>query len=147
MTIKSLELAEQQAENLYTIRVRCSKGTYIRTLCHDIGQALGCGGCMASLRRTMAAGFFLEDAVTLDQVREAADPASLLLPVDCFFSGRPVLVLKSAEAEKKVRNGMTVVLPNLAPGEYRVYSQNGIFLALCQAQGGRLSTIKSFFEV
>ncbi len=147
VTIKSLELAEQQAENLYTIRVRCSKGTYIRTLCHDIGQALGCGGCMASLRRTMAAGFFLEDAVTLDQVREAADPASLLLPVDCFFSGRPVLVLKSAEAEKKVRNGMTVVLPNLAPGEYRVYSQNGIFLALCQAQGGRLSTIKSFFEV
>jgi hypothetical protein len=58
-----------------------------------------------------------------------------------------VLVLKSAGAEKKVRNGMTVVLPNLAPGEYRVYSQNGIFLALCQAQGGRLSTIKSFFEV
>ena len=56
-------------------------------------------------------------------------------------------MLKSAEAEKKVRNGMTVVLPNLAPGEYRVYSQNGIFLALCQAQGGRLSTIKSFFEV
>ena len=77
VTIKSLELAEQQAENLYTIRVRCSKGTYIRTLCHDIGQALGCGGCMASLRRTMAAGFALEDAVTLEQVREAADPASL----------------------------------------------------------------------
>ena len=147
VTIKSLELAEQQVESLYTIRVLCSKGTYIRTLCHDIGQALGCGGCMASLRRTMAAGFTLEDAVTLEQVQEAADPASLLLPADCIFAGKPVLVLKSAETEKKIRNGMTAVFPELAPGEYRVYGQDGAFLALCRAQGGKLSTIKSFFEV
>lgn len=147
VTIKSLELLEQQAKDLYTIRVRCSKGTYIRTLCHDIGQALGCGGCMASLCRTMAAGFTMEDAVTLEQVRGAADPASLLLPVDCFFAGKPVLVLKSAETEKKIRNGMTAVFPDLAPGEYRVYGRDGAFLALCRAQGGKLTTIKSFFEV
>lgn len=147
VTIKRLELLSEQGNSLYTIRVRCSKGTYIRTLCHDIGQALGCGGCMASLRRTMAAGFTLEDAVTLEQVQEAADPASLLLPVDRFFAGKPVLVLKSAEAEKKLRNGMTAVLPELAPGEYRVYGRGGEFLALCQAKGGKLSTIKSFFEV
>ena len=147
VTIKRLELLSEQGDNLYTIRVRCSKGTYIRTLCHDIGQALGCGGCMASLRRTMAAGFTLEDAVPLEQVQEAADPASLLLPVDRFFAGKPVLVLKSAEAEKKLRNGMTAVLPELAPGEYRVYGRGGEFLALCQAKGGKLSTIKSFFEV
>lgn len=147
VTIKSLELAEQQGRGLYTIRVRCSKGTYIRTLCHDIGQALGCGGCMASLRRTMAAGFTLEDAVTLEQVQLAEDPASLLLPVDRFFAGKPVLMLKSAQAEKKIRNGMTAVFPDLAPGEYRVYGRDGAFLALCRAQGGKLSTIKSFFEV
>ena len=146
ISIKALELLDETGEDLYTIRVRCSKGTYVRTLCHDIGRALGCGGCMASLRRTMAAGFTLEDAVTLEQV-QAADPASLLLPVDCLFAGRPVLVLKSAEAEKKIRNGMTAVTSELAPGEYRVYSQDGIFLALCRAQGGKLSTIKSFFEV
>ncbi len=147
VTISALETLEEQGEGLYTIRVRCSKGTYIRTLCHDIGRTLGCGGCMASLRRTMAAGFTLESTVTLEQVQESADPASLLLPVDCFFAGRPVLMLKSVEAEKKIRNGMTVVLPSLAPGEYRVYSQDEIFLALCRAEGGKLTTIKSFFEV
>ena len=146
ISIKALELLDETGEDLYTIRVRCSKGTYVRTLCHDIGRALGCGGCMASLRRTMAAGFTLEDAVTLEQV-QAADPASLLLPVDCLFAGRPVLVLKSAETEKKIRNGMTAVLPELASGEYRVYGQNREFLALCRAKEGRLTTIKSFFEV
>ena len=147
VTIKTLEILDEQGDGLYTIRVRCTKGTYIRTLCHDIGQALGCGGCMASLRRTMAAGFPLEDAVSLERVQAAADPASLLLPVDCLFAGRPVLVLKSAEAEKKIRNGMTAVLPELPSGEYRVYSRDEIFLALCQAKGGKLTTIKSFFEV
>ena len=147
VTIKALEILDKQGDSLYTIRVRCTKGTYIRTLCHDIGQALGCGGCMASLRRTMAAGFTLEDAVSLEQIRTKSDPASLLLPVDCLFAGRPVLVLKSAEAEKKIRNGMTAVLPELPSGEYRVYSRDEIFLALCQAKGGKLTTIKSFFEV
>ena len=147
VTIKALEILDKQGDGLYTIRVRCTKGTYIRTLCHDIGQTLGCGGCMASLRRTMAAGFTLEDAVSLEQIRTEADPASLLLPVDCLFAGRPVLVLKSAEAEKKIRNGMTAVLPELPSGEYKVYSRDEIFLALCQAKGGKLTTIKSFFEV
>lgn len=147
VTIKSLELLDEQGDSLYAIRVRCSKGTYIRTLCHDIGQTLGCGGCMASLRRTVAAGFALEDAVTLEEVRGAAAPPSLLLPVDRFFADRPVLVLKSAETEKKIRNGMTAVFPDLAPGEYRVYGRDGGFLALCLAQGGKLTTIKSFFEV
>ena len=70
VTIHALELVEQTAPGDYVLRVRCSKGTYVRTLCHDIGQALGCGGCMAALRRTMAAGFTLSDAVTLEQVQE-----------------------------------------------------------------------------
>ena len=66
--------------------------------------------------------------------------------MDSLFQDREELVLPPS-AEKKVRNGMTAVLPQLAPGEYRVYAQNGEFLALCRAQGGKLSTIKSFFEV
>ena len=72
VTIRSLMVEGQSAPDEFTIRVRCSKGTYVRTLCHDIGMALGCGGCMSSLRRTMAAGFGLEDALTLDQAGEAA---------------------------------------------------------------------------
>ena len=82
VTIHSLTLEEQTGPADYTLRVRCSKGTYVRTLCHDIGRALGCGGCMSGLRRTMAAGFKLEDALPLEQVLQAEGPASLLLGVD-----------------------------------------------------------------
>ena len=146
VSIKSLEIMEKQGEDLYIIRVRCSKGTYIRTLCHDIGQALGCGGCMASLRRAAAAGFDGEDAWPMERIVAAEHPEELLLPVDTLFQDRSELVLSPA-VEKKVRNGMTAVLPDLAPGEYRAYAQSGEFLALCRAQGGKLSTIKSFFEV
>lgn len=147
VTIRSLTREEKLGEEEYIIRVRCSKGTYVRTLCHDIGQALGCGGCMSSLRRTMAAGFTLEDAVTLEQVRQADDPARLLLPVDAYFSDKPVLTLDDATQEKKLRNGMTLVMPRVEPGEYRVYGQTGEFLALCRAQAGKLITVKSFFAV
>lgn len=148
VTIYALTLESREGEADFTIRVRCSKGTYVRTLCHDIGQALGCGGCMSSLRRTMAAGFTLEDAVKLEQVQQAQDPAKLLLPVDAYFAGRPVLLLKP-ELEKKVRNGMTVILPQ-APGvsgECRVYGESGEFLALGKLSGKKLETIKSFFTV
>ena len=147
ITIHSLEVEGQESATDFLIRVRCSKGTYVRTLCHDIGQALGCGGTMYSLRRTMAAGFTLEDALPLEQVLQAEDPASLLLGVGAYFAGRPVLILKPA-AEKKVRNGMTLVLPDAPPaGEYRVYSEAGEFLALSRVSQGKLITIKSFFQV
>lgn len=151
VTIHSLTLEGQTAPDEFTLRVRCSKGTYVRTLCHDIGQALGCGGCMSSLRRTMAAGFSLEDAVTLDQVQAAEDPLSLLLPIDAYFAGWPVLILRP-EAERKLRNGMTLVLsqeelPENLQGEYRVYSESREFLALGFCDGRTLRTIKSFFTV
>ena len=146
VTIHSLTVEEQTGPAEFILRVRCSKGTYVCTLCHDIGLALGCGGCMSSLRRTMAAGFSLDRAVTLEQVQQAENPAALLLPVDAYFSDRPALTLPSA-LEKKVRNGMTVVMPEIIPGEYRVYGQGGDFLALGRAENGKLFTVKSFFEV
>jgi len=146
VTIKALELLDQQGEDLYTIRVRCSKGTYIRTLCHDIGQVLGCGGCMASLRRSAAAGFDGEDAYPLERVCAMEHPEELLLPVDSLFQDRKRLVVDRA-TEKKIRNGMIAVLPHLDSGEYRTYAIGGEFLALCRARGGKLFTIKSFFEV
>ncbi|WP_251317734.1 tRNA pseudouridine(55) synthase TruB [Flintibacter muris] len=146
VTIKALELLRQQGEDLYIIRVRCTKGTYIRTLCHDIGQALGCGGCMSSLERTMTAGFSLGDARTMDEVQSAQDPAALLMPVDTLFQDRKKLVLDRA-TEKKIRNGMIAVLPHLDSGEYRTYAMSGEFLALCRCRNGKLGAIKSFFEV
>ena len=146
ITIYELELLDQLSPTDYTLRVKCSKGTYVRTLCHDIGQALGCGGTLFSLRRTQSAGFALDQAVTLEQVQAAADPAALLLPVDAYFAGHPALTLTSQRAEKKVRNGNTLSLE--APdGVYRVYGPAGDFLALSQLTQGVLTTIKSFFEV
>ena len=126
--------------------MRGSKGTYVRTLCHDIGQALGCGGTMFSLRRTMAAGFSLEQALPLEQVLSHPEPHSLLLPVDTYFQDRPPLTLPPA-LEKKVRNGMVFPLPGTAEGEYRVYGEDGGFLALSRVRQGVLTTVKSFFEV
>ena len=146
VTIHSLTLEEQTGPADYTLRVRCSKGTYVRTLCHDIGRALGCGGCMSGLRRTMAAGFKLEDALPLEQVLQAEGPASLLLGVDAYFADRPVLILKPP-ADKKVRNGMSLFLPETPDGEYRVYGAEGTFLALSRMERGRLTTIKSFFPM
>lgn len=146
VTIHSLTIEEQTGPGEFTLRVRCSKGTYVRTLCHDIGRELGCGGAMSSLRRTMAAGFSQEQAVTLEQVQQAEDPTALLLPVDAYFSHYPSLTLP-AHAEKKIRNGMTVVLPHVLPGDYRVYGEQGDFLALCRSSDGKISTIKSFFAV
>lgn len=146
VTIYSLEVVDQTGPADYLLRVQCSKGTYVRTLCHDIGQALDCGGCMYSLRRTEAAGFSLDQAVTLDALLSAEDPQSLLLPVDAYFAGRPILILKSGP-EKKVRNGAAVSVPQAADGQYRVYGESGAFLALGQVSNGLLTTIKSFFEV
>ena len=148
VTIKGLEVLEQKPDDGsdYFLWVHCSKGTYVRTLCHDIGQALGCGGCMSSLRRAAAAGFDGEDAYPMERILSMEHPEELLLPVDTLFRDREKLVLAPA-VEKKVRNGMTAAMPSLTPGEYRVYARSGEFLALCRAKDGKLSTIKSFFEV
>ena len=156
VTIHALELlgwpdaGEDPTPGVFSLRVVCSKGTYVRTLCHDIGQALGCGGCMSSLRRVKAAGFTLEDAVTLEAVQEAVDRGegeSLLLPVDAYFAGLPTLVLKTTGAEKKIRNGAALNTPGVADGRYRVYGMDKTFLALGQVADGTLATVKSFFEV
>ncbi len=135
----------------YLLRVVCSKGTYVRTLCHDIGQALGCGGCMSSLRRVKAAGFTLADSVALETVQAAVDRGegeTLLLPVDAYFerSGWQASVTVPPAAEKVLRNGGQVRVPG-AETECRVYSEGGEFLGLGACGGARLRLIKSFFEV
>ena len=144
VTIHALEILEQSSRTDYLLRIRCSKGTYVRTLCHDIGQALGCGGCMRSLRRTMAAGFSLEQAVTLEAVQ--AQGEALLLPVDRFFDAYPAFTLSSPRQERLCRNGNPVVTQDLTVGTYRVYSQDGSFLSLSRWEDGKLVSIKNFFQ-
>lgn len=143
ITIHELELLDQPSPTDFTLRVLCSKGTYVRTLCHDIGGMLGCGGCMSSLRRTMAAGFPLEDAVTIEDVQEKG--AALLRPVDSLFSAHPAWTIRSAGQEKRVRNGSPITVPETAEGLYRVYGPDGTFLCLSRAGGGTLTAVKNFF--
>ena len=148
ITIHALELLEGEGAD-WTIRVRCSKGTSVRTLCHDLGCALGCGGCMSSLRRTRAGSFTLAQAVTMQQVLDFAagqDPQQLLMPVDAVFAAHPPLIVTLGQAAK-LKNGAQVKDWQFQPGTYRVYAEDGEFLLLGRVEGGVLTTIKSFFEV
>jgi len=127
------------------LRVKCSKGTYIRTLCKDIGEALGCGGCMAALRRVQAGEYTIDEAVPLMQLLEEQEPEKWLRPVDSMFRKYPSVKL-TPNQEKRVRNGGSFSV-KLEPGTYRVYDEKGEFLALSKVEGGIMSTIKSFFDV
>lgn len=132
----------------YVLRVRCSKGTYVRTLCHDIGETLGCGGCMSSLRRTKAGAFGIETAHTLEEVAALAAEGraeELILPVDSLFAAYEAVRLDGLQ-EKRLRNGVRFD-SGLADGRYRVCSSDGGFLALGAVEGGVLRAVKSFFEV
>ena len=126
--------------------VSCSKGTYIRTLCHDIGQKLGCGGCMSSLRRTKAGCYDLSQSVTMAQITAMENPESRLLPVESLFADLPAYTIHDNQ-KKAVYNGAAVRAANLQPGLYRVFAPDGEFLMVGKAKDGQLTTVKSFFEV
>ena len=144
ITIHELNLLER-GENTLRLRVRCSKGTYIRTLCKDIGEALGCGGCMEALRRVTAGEYTIEEAVPLQELLDTAEPEKYLRGVDTMFRNYPAVNL-TANQEKRCRNGNTFSV-KLPDGQYRAYSQSGEFLMLAQVENGVMSTVKRFFEV
>jgi len=144
ITIHELTLLEM-GENTLRLRVKCSKGTYIRTLCKDIGQALGCGGCMQELRRVSAGEYTIEEAVPLQQLLETEHPEQYLRGVDTMFRNYPETKL-TPNQEKRCRNGNSFTV-NLPEGTYRAYSQTGEFLMLAKVEDSVMSTIKSFFEV
>ena len=144
ITIFSLDLLEFTGETA-KIRVHCSKGTYIRTLCHDIGAALGCGGCMEALRRTAAGEYTLADSVELDTLLSAEHPEDYLRDVDTLFRQYPAVTLTEKQT-LRCRNGnsFSIALPE---GRYRAYDSQGTFLMLAKVQGGIMETVKSFFDV
>ena len=128
----------------HSLYIHCSKGTYVRTLCHDIGAALGCGGCMAALRRVRAGAYEEGSAVTMEEILKHPSPEELLLATDTLFSSHPALTLTPAQ-EKKCRNGADFTA-SCKDGCWRIYAQSGEFLALAESSHGRIHTIKSFFE-
>ena len=132
-------------ENRLRLRVRCSKGTYIRTLCDDIGAALGTLGCMESLRRTQAGDYSITEAVPLETLLETDSPETYLRGMDSMFTRYPAVTL-TPNQEKRCRNGNSFTRP-MANGIYRAYGANGEFLMLAKVEDNVMSTIKSFFEV
>lgn len=143
ITIHKLECLEFTG-NTVRLLVHCSKGTYIRTLCKDIGVALGCGGCMESLRRVSAGEYTIENSVPLAQVVASEHPEQFLLAVDSMFRNYPAITLTEKQ-EKRCRNGNSFTI-TLESGTYRAYSQAGEFLMLAKVEDGTMKTIKSFFE-
>ncbi|MCL2391921.1 MAG: tRNA pseudouridine(55) synthase TruB [Oscillospiraceae bacterium] len=150
----------------FSLGIVCSKGTYIRTICHDIGEVLGVGGTMSALCRTRAGVYTIDKAHTLDEIlaiASAAPPApgtsydnlrpvikhaqnisDILLPVDSLFESHPEIVLDEAETQK-VKNG-AVFERKEHDGAYRIYGSCGEFLAFGEVIGSKLKIIKSFFE-
>ena len=140
--ISALELLPplpDTGENEHELRVVCSKGTYVRTLCHDLGQALGCGGCMAALRRVRSGQFSLADALTLEQVTALRDEGTLeahIHPTDAVFSDLPAVTLNEAGA-LRASHGAFLTAEMLSagtlppPGERcRVYAPSGDFVQI-----------------
>ena len=144
ITIHELTLLER-GENTLHLRVRCSKGTYIRTLCKDIGEALGCGGCMERLRRVQAGEYTITEAVPLQELLDTAEPEKYLRGVDTMFRNYPAVTL-TANQEKRCRNGNPFSV-KMEDGTCRAYSQSGEFLMLAKVEDGAMVTIKSFFAV
>ncbi len=147
ITIHDISLAGRDGED-YILDVSCSKGTYVRTICYDIGAALGCGACMSALRRTKAGGFDVAQAHKLSDVQRYADEGrieELLIPVDELFTEYEKCSASERD-EKRIRCG-NEYKTELPEGRYRVYSAKGEFLMLGISENGMMKTIKSFFEV
>ena len=159
INISTLELINQPEDTVpgqttYKLRVVCSKGTYIRTLCHDIGSSLGCGGTLSALQRTRAGVYSIDMSHTLDDILNAVHNTSpqdfankYILPVDSIFADYPSTSLNETETQKAKNGATTQAQGDNKDGKYRVYAHNGEFLLLGEMKNNTIKTIKSFFEV
>ncbi len=141
--IKNIDVSNAQVEML----VDCSKGTYIRTLCNDIGAALGCGGYMTALCRTKSGRFDIKDSFTLDEIEEMVKEKdfSFMVSVGEALPEYEKIVLADRNAQR-VRNGIKISVEGLIMDEiYRVFDEQGEFLALAQQTENGFTIIKSFY--
>jgi len=147
ITISAIELLDVENTD-FILRIACSKGTYIRTICHDIGAVLGTGGVMSSLRRTRAGEFSIEMSHTLDAIllKSSIDNIeNLILPVDTLFRNYPEVMLNETDT-RKMRNGVPCSAMGLAEGTHRFYGPSREFLALGKIYNGKTTLVKTFWE-
>ena len=137
------------------MEVSCSKGTYIRTLCHDIGEKLGCGGCMESLIRTRVSTFRIEDAKMLDEIetlKQEGKLAELLVPIDAMFPSYPKITGEDDwKAFAKNGNPLDLKMLKEACGQdeetqVRLYDESGKFIAIYQWKEKKYHIVKMFFN-
>lgn len=154
--ILSINIVEM---NLPRVRmeVSCSKGTYIRTLCHDIGEKLGCGGCMESLIRTRVSNFKIKDAKTLDEIEELKKSGKLdeiVVSIDEMFPSYPKITVKESWMAF-AKNGNQLEMKMLVEGcgqeeerPVRLYDESGKFIAIYQwkEKERKYHIIKMFFN-
>jgi tRNA pseudouridine55 synthase len=126
--IHELELLARKGDSL-ELRVRASKGTYIRTLAEDIGAALGSGAHLAALRRTASGGYSVRDAVTLEELRETPEPRTKLRPLASLLEGLPRTELDAA-AEARLRNGQALKISEVREGLRGLYRPDGALIGL-----------------
>lgn len=146
--ISSLELLDFDKESQSgTLSIECSKGTYIRTIISDIGQALQSGGIMTSLVRTVAGGFTLSDCITLEQAQELTQSGKLessLLAVDKMFHHLPQITLNEVQS-KMYKNGVRLDLRRIIYKEsqtlQRIYDNNKIFLGLAKTESEKMELV------
>lgn len=150
ITVYNIEYLGSPAPNEYTLRVACSKGTYIRVLAEDIGQALGVPATLAALRRTQAGEFSLSQCHTLPEILAATESGALaetgwILPVDTVFAPLPALTV-NAGVKAHLFNGCPTSHYAAADGRYRTYDQEETFLGLAAVENGVLRVEKLFCE-
>ncbi len=148
VTIYEIEILDLDMEHhWFSMRVACSKGTYIRTLCQDMGETLGCYAHMAELCRTKTGPFCLEDALTLQEVeaKMKEGDTSFLMATDGVFGEFPALNLNPKEAEM-VRHGVQIRAKGFPEGSRaRMYDPTGEFLAVSVVRDSRWKLEKTFF--
>jgi tRNA pseudouridine55 synthase len=154
VTVHALTATPTDVPTDYRLDVTCSGGTYIRTLCEDIGSSLGCGGAMASLCRATACGFTLDESVTIAELEamEREERLTLLRPTESLFASLPSLTLPSFY-DRLISSGCAVALTKLRAvhplgTRLRLYHPDGRFFALGEVVSGdeglALKSIKTF---
>ncbi len=146
VTVYELALCEaDEAAQRFTLFVRCSKGTYVRSLVSDMGEALGCGAVLTDLCRTEACGFSIAECRTLEQL-EACPPAERLLPVERAVAAYPAVRVTDPQARRFLNGGALELrrlpLTNSAAGLWRVYAPNGLLLGLGEATPGQSLAVR-----
>ena len=145
VTIYSIDILDI-TEKTIKIDVNCSKGTYIRTLCADIGNKLGTGACMTSLRRTSAGIFTIKNAYTPAELENERDKISdLLMPPDEIFAEYPPIYLNEKQ-KRSIINGVRMTWRDGVENQcYRLYGENREFLCVSRCVEGKLRLEKSFW--